>query len=868
MAPANAAGTLMKRVVFWYNFLKVLMVSASFLAILAIILPYFVIKSFPMKRLAISVLIISTFSTFSMAQQYPDNSLGSLVSFSQDGKKINLQTTNGRAEVIVYGPGIVRVRICKQIFDSEFSYAVIAEPQECEVSVKDESSQVVLATDSLIVNIAKDPVRFTFLTKDGQLLNEDDPAFGTTWVGEEVNTYKTLQEGEHFTGLGEKTGNLDRRGESHTNWNTDNYAYRVTDDEIYSSFPFYVGVHHGLCYGIYFDNTHKAYFNFGASNDRFSSFGADAGDMDYYFIHGRNIPEIIERYTWLTGRMPMPPVWALGFQQCRWSYFPDTEVLNIARNFREKKIPLDVMYLDIHYMDAYKVFTWHPERFSNPSGTLAALKEIGIRTTVIIDPGVKVEEGYDAYEDGVKQDVFIKYPDGTDYTAQVWPGWCHFPDFTRPDARKWWGDKFSGLVNDGVEGFWNDMNEIASWGEGATPTIVRLDWEGTGASYKKAKNVYGMLMSRSTYEGTRELMQGRRPLILTRAAFSGAQRYTAKWTGDNAASEEHMMLGVRLVNSLGISGMAFSGVDVGGFSGESTPNLFARWITIGAFTPFFRVHKEYNQKSSEPWSYGEDIETISRNYISLRYRLLPYLYSAFYEAHTTGMPINRPLILDHMMDENCWKNEYQHEYLFGPNLLVAPVESAQKAMKVYLPEGTWYDFFTGEKYTGGQEIFTECPLDKLPVFARGGGFIPMQSITQSTMEKPDDIQYLHVYFGDEKASFLYYEDDGLSYDYEEGKYLTRRMVFDPENRQIILEKPEGNYPGRFSKISLIIHGFTGAENEFKVNGKAVLADITQLDLYTALDQKDPLYNGGRKFEQEVRKLDIVDFDQRTVVSWK
>ncbi len=575
-----------------------------------------------MKKLLILSFLISLFSSNSMAQTYPDNSLGSLKSFGNKGQEIVLETTNGKAGVIVYSPEIIRIRISKEKFEEDFSYSVIGKKLNCDVKVEDKGSEIVISTDSLVLSISKTPVRFTFKNIAGEIINEDDSAFGTTWTGEEVTTYKKLQEGEKFIGLGEKPGNLDRRGEAHTNWNTDNWAYRTSDDAIYSSFPFYIGYHHGLAYGIYFDNTYKSYFNFGASNDRFSSFGADAGEMNYYFIYGKNIAEIIQNYTYLTGRMPMPPLWALGFQQCRWSYFPDSEVLRIAKTFREKKIPADVIYLDIHYMDHYKLFTWNPERFPQPHKMVDSLKNMGFHTTAIIDPGVKVEKGYNIYEDGLKKNVFIKYPDGTDYTAQVWPGWCHFPDFTKADVRTWWGKQFKILSDAGVEGFWNDMNEIASWGGGATPTNVRLNWDGKGAGYRQAKNVYALEMSRSTYEGTRSLLNGKRPLVLTRAAFSGAQRFTAIWTGDNVASEEHMLLGCRLVNSLGISGMPFAGVDIGGFSGETSASLFGRWISIGAFTPFFRVHKAYNEKSSEPWVYGDDVKDIARNYISLALSLV------------------------------------------------------------------------------------------------------------------------------------------------------------------------------------------------------------------------------------------------------
>jgi alpha-glucosidase len=819
-----------------------------------------------MKKSTILIFIfILSLSAFS--QQEVSTSLGNLKKMKKTADGLLIETDFGKAQVIVYNSQIVRIKIVKGEFEPDFSYAVIARSEMTNFKLVESKGLISLTTDSVRLDISTSPVRFKFLTADNRMLNEDDASFGTNWVGDEVTTYKKLQDGEKFIGLGEKTGNLDRPGEAHTNWNTDNPAYQVDDDDLYSTFPFYIGIHHGLSYGIFFDNTYKSLFNFGASNDRFSSFGADGGEMNYYFIYG-NIRQIINQYTLLTGRINIPPIWSLGYQQCRWSYFPDNQVVNIARTFREKKVPLDVMYLDIHYMDAYKIFTWHPERFSKPAEMLGKLKEMNIHTTVIIDPGIKVEKGYKAYEEGVKLNYFIKYPDGQDYTAQVWPGWCHFPDFTKPLVRKWWGDNFGPMVSNGVEGFWTEMNEIASWGGGYTPSIVKLDWDGRFASYRQAKNVYGMQMSRSTYEGTRSLMNGKRPLTLTRASYAGAQRYTAIWTGDNFASDAHMMLGCRLVNSLGISGMAFAGVDVGGFMGTTTPKLFARWLTIGSFTPFFRVHKASDESTSEPWTYGESVENISRNYISLRYRLLPYLYSAFAEAHKTGMPVNRAMIIDNTSDEKCRYYAYQQQFMFGPSIMVAPVESTKEITKIYLPKGQWFDFFNGKQYQGEQEILIECPLDKLPVFAKGGSIIPMQTIIQSTSEKPSDTLFVHVYFGNEASVYSYYEDDGSTYSYEKGTFLESEMSFRPDSKNIVIEPlTSDSYKSKFKTIAIILHGFETVANQLKVNGKTLHPKATTIDLYNSLKPTDPLWFDSRKMEQKVLLVDNIAASSKTEISW-
>lgn len=737
------------------------------------------------------------------------STLGNLKSMKQQSQSLEIKTTNGQAVVTVMRPDIFRIRIVKDQFGPDFSYAVVGKPQKTDFKVQQTPKLITVTTSALILEFTTQPVRFTFKTLDGRVINQDDPALGTNWNGTEVTTCKTLFKDEKFIGLGEKSGNLDRRGAAYWHWNTDNPRYDNHSDPLYSTIPFYIGLHSGLVYGIYFDNTYKSYFNFGASQERFSSFGADDGEMDYYFVGGKKVADIIEGYTWLTGRMPMPPLWALGNQQCRWSYYPDEEVLNIAQTFRKKKIPADVIYLDIHYMDAYKVFTWHLERFRQPDKLLGDLKELGFHTTVIIDPGIKVEKGYQTYEDGLKNDVFIKYPDGEPYQGQVWPGWCHFTDYTQPKARQWWGRQFKGLVENGVEGFWNDMNEIATWGQ-ATPTFVQFDWEGRGATYRKAKNIYGMLMARSTYEGTKSLMN-RRPLVLTRAGFAGLQRYTAIWTGDNQANDDHMLLGIRLVNSIGLSGVPFNGYDIGGFGGDATPALYARWISLGALSPFCRTHSAFNTKDSEPWAYGEDVEDIARNYINFRYRLMPYLYSLFREASLTGLPVQRTLAIEYSQDPRTFYYVYQNQYTLGPSLLVAPCKSTEELTRVFLPQGQWYRVYDDQLLEGGAEILTEAPLNRLPIYVKAGSIIPVWPVLQHTSEDPGDILEIHVYKGKGLHHFTYYEDDGQSFDYQEGKYYERDIIYDGDKNTLTLAPKRGDYVSRFKTLKVILHGFNGKE---------------------------------------------------------
>lgn len=760
-------------------------------------------------KIGTAVLLVVLLRTIGVAQVQQNVTLGKCLDLKKSSEGVELITDHGKVRVTVYGPNVIRVRIVEDDFHKNFSYAVNTAPWNARFELKDETNRYLLETDSVSLSIQKNPVRFSFLTKSGKEINSDDPAFGTSWIGTEATTYKKFQPGEKFIGLGEQSGDLNRSGEAWYHWNSDNPAYDNNTKTTYSSFPFFIGLHDNLCYGIFFDNSSRTNFNFGAANNRFSSFSSEYGEMDYYFFNAKNVAGIINEYTHLTGRIPMPPVWSLGYQQCRWSYYPDSEVMNVAQHFRDRKIPVDMMYLDIHFMDHYKVFTWDKNRFPDPEGMVNNLKKLGYHLTLIIDPGVKVEKDYPVYEDGLKNDVFVKYPDGTPYTGFVWPGWCNFPDFTKPQTRQWWGKWFKMYTNIGVDGFWNDMNEIAAWGKDV-PSLMTLDWEGNKTSYKEAKNTFGMQMARSTYEGAAKLLDGRRPFVLTRSGFSGLQRYTAIWTGDNQAKEDHMMLGIRMLNSFGLSGITFAGYDVGGFSGTATPELYTRWMTIGSFAPMYRSHSTTNSNRTEPWNFGEEKEDIARRYIGFRYQLMPYIYSSFDEARRTGMPVQRSLAINYSFDDQVYDQSFQQQYLFGPSIMIAPVAGNQTAAKVYLPKGEWYDLYDGKRMKGEQSLFVEAPLNRLPVFVKAGSIIPMKELTQTTAVSGDTL-YVHIYAGKEGSSFDLYEDDGTTFNYTKEQYSRRTICYSPEQRQIVYGEAKGDFTSPYKEVKVMLHGFDVAQ---------------------------------------------------------
>jgi alpha-glucosidase len=737
--------------------------------------------------------------------------LGNFKSFTTDSvqQRVCITGEGGALYLAYMACGAVQVTALRdgQAW-TDFSYSVADAGQLALPTLHETTDKLYMELPTMRVVVGKYPLRVRFETLEtDEIILADDEGLGIVWDGTEVTNYKQLHEGERFMGLGEKTGHLDKRGCQYVNWNTDQFAYYHEGDPLYASIPFYIGLNDNKPYGVFLDNTSRTTFNFGASNHRFHFFQAERGLLRYYFFYTGNVAGIVESYTQLSGRMPLPPLWSIGFQQCRYSYFPDTEVLSTARMFRERSIPADVIYLDIHYMDRCKVFTWHPERFADPAKLVAELREMGFHVVVILDPGIKIDVDYDAYVSGVSEDVFLAYPDGSLYEGEAWPGKCHFPDFTKSSARAWWARQIQTLADIGIDGFWNDMNEPAVWGK-SFPDVVRFNYEGQQHNHKLAHNVYGAQMARSTYEGAERALPNRRSFVLTRSAFAGSQVHTAIWTGDNCSNTEHLLLGSRLVSNLGLCGMPFAGNDVGGFVGESSIELFMKWVGQGAFTPLFRCHTMVNSRDAEPWSFGEEAEAVSRAYIQLRYRLLPSVYSYFYEASTTGMPVSRSMAIKYYHLKEIFNPLFENQYFFGDALLVCPVPPSREVHKLFLPpQDIWYDMYTDTLAPTGTQ-WHEVAKELLPVFVKGGSLLVLQSSIQSTAEKPHKVLELHVYKGTIGSIFTYYEDDGVSYAYQhEEAYYLRKITYDAAQGVLHFSEATGSYASHFEVCRVYLHGF-------------------------------------------------------------
>ncbi|MBK7213073.1 MAG: glycoside hydrolase family 31 protein [Bacteroidales bacterium] len=740
------------------------------------------------------------------------HSIGKVLSWKKTATGIEGKTSSAYFRIQVYNEKVIRVRVSLSEKMDDFSYSLVSAPASgTEFRISEEKNSILLQTNSLNVSIEKLPgFRVIIRNKAGTIISEDVPGdgFGTSFIGLRSSLYKKLQDGERFVGLGETLGNLDKRGNGFTLNNTDTYKYGDPRLSMYVSIPFYIGIHHQEVYGLFYHNTYKTFFNFGLSTPGITSITADGGDADYFLIYDKDIPGILTHYSNLTGRMPMPPVWSLGYHQSRCSYYPQETVQLLGENFRRKQIPIDCIVLDADYLQDYEPFRINLKRFPDMPGLTSSLLKMGIEVTASVNPGIMIDSSYFAHADGLAKDIFVKYSDGSLYTAEIAPSLNNYVDFTNPKGRTWWIDHMKFLPENGIAGYWNDMNEPAVGGS-YLPDNLLFDFDGRKANALEAKNVYGMQMARSSFESAIKYGKGKRPFVLTRSGFAGVQRYAAIWTGDNTAKDEFLLSGTLLNTQMGLSGVPFVGDDIGGYIGNTSNELFIRWMQVGMFAPFARNHKMSFANSNEPWSFGDEAEAISREYIGFRYRLLPYLYSNFHEAAESGMPVARSLCISNPFDDKVYESPYQYQFLCGDALLVIPVNSEEKTKKYYLPEGEWFDIHSDAKIQGMQELTAQFPLYDLPVFVRASSMIPMQSLVQSTKEMPSDTLFLHIYNGSKSSEFAYYEDDGMTQNFRNGVYCKRKISFNPASNSLTIGEKEGSFDSKFHFIQCIFHGFDG-----------------------------------------------------------
>lgn len=758
--------------------------------------------------------------------------IGNVTAERPQGRSITFKNSQAIVTVTVLSSDIIRVRMTHGIsFGPDDSYAVVkTDWPGPQVEFAETDRTETLRTASLEVRVQLSPLRIAFYDRAGYLLSKDSDGAGMAWDGQRVRCWKWMPGDERYFGLGEKGDDLDKRGHTYVMWNTDAYGWGPATDPLYVSIPFFLALRAGRAYGLFLDNTYRSSFDMGKEFPDRYSFGAEGGEINYYFISGPDPKQVLKHYTELTGRMSLPARWQIGYHQSRYSYYPETTVRFIADNFRQRHIPCDALFLDIHYMDGYRIFTWDKSRFPDPAKMLSDLRREGFRAVTIIDPGVKVEPSYWVYAQGSAGDDFVKMPDGKVFVGPVWPGDAAFPDFTWDRVREWWGGLYKGLVNDGVAGFWNDMNEPSVFGvpsKTMPPDAVFYDHE-LRSPHAKVHNVYGMLMSEATRDGILKARPNERPLVITRDTYAGGQRFAAVWTGDNSSTWEHLRLSLPELMNMGLSGLPLVGADIGGFALGASPDLYARWLEVGVFYPYCRTHTALGNRNQDPWSYGSHREQINRRSIELRYRLLPYFYNVFHQSAETGLPVMRALLLDYPDDPRAVGTD--DEFLLGDDLLVAPVlKDEEVTRRVYLPEGEWYDFWSSRRYAGPVEIQVDAPLDRIPLFVRGGAMIPEQQVVEYADQAPIDPLTLEV-FPQGESSRDYYEDDGLTYAYRQGVYLEQTFTVKAGSDRLSLAASarKGSYQPPARALELKVHGEQCAPRQVEASGRA-LSQVESLE---------------------------------------
>ncbi|WP_117168130.1 glycoside hydrolase family 31 protein [Paraliobacillus sediminis] len=749
-------------------------------------------------------------------------SIGRLVSYTAVGNNtLEITCENGFVSIIFYRDDIVRIVMNpKNKPSKKTSYAVVMEPENIALSITEHVDEIVVSSNKSVLVIKKEMLKISIYNEDGNpVVEEIENGFGFN-ENQELICYKKMDHDDHYYGFGEKTSFLDKRGEKMTMWNSDVYApHNPEIDALYQSIPYFMTIRHGKAHGIFLDNPSKTVFDMKSSTESYT-FTAEAGQLDYYVFIGPTPKEVLEQYTTITGKMPIPPKWALGYHQSRYSYKTEQEVRDLVRSFKEKEIPLDAIYLDIHYMDGYRVFSFDGERFPNPQKLIQELKDSGIHVVPIVDPGVKEDPEYSVYQEGVRGNHFCKYLDGTIFHGDVWPGNSAFPDFTSSNVRQWWKDSHKFYTNLGIEGIWNDMNEPAVFNETKTMDLkVVHDNDGDPKTHRELHNMYGFLMGKATYEGMKEQLNGKRPFLLTRAGYAGVQRYASVWTGDNRSFWEHLQMALPMCMNLGVSGVPLCGPDVGGFAHDSNGQLLARWTQFGTFTPYFRNHSELKSVRQEPWSFGDKYEKIIKKYIQERYVWLPYLYTLFQESSVTGLPVMRPLVLEYPNDKHIFN--LSDQFMIGCDLIVAPILTPDTYQRVvYLPEGNWINYWTEEMLQGGKHHLVEAPLEVLPIFVKQGAIITQGTVKSSTETKESEMN-IHVYPEEnKKVTYRHYEDDGKSFAYEDGKFFECKIHATLENNrlEIIIDTENEQYRPDWVNVVITIHG-VNSDVELIINGK-------------------------------------------------
>ena len=740
-------------------------------------------------------------------------------------------------EVVALAPDLFRVGMFGDGRRPDYRSEAVAQQEwsRADVTVEQDGAALRLRTAAATAHMALQPLRLRFEDAAGRAFAADDPTLGMGYfslapdepelvdpLGAPVRVHKQHAAGTRYFGCGERTGGLDKTASHQLFWNVDPpIGHTAALNNLYTSIPFVLALQQGQAWGLFLDSAYEVEFDLAAADPATCWFGADGGALVYYVFTGPTPRAVLDRYTELTGRTPLPPRWALGNHQSRWGYRTADQLRAVARAFRERDLPCDALYLDIDYMDGYRVFTWDAARFPDPAGLIAELAEEGFRVVTIVDPGVKVDEGYPVYVAGRAGDLYCKAFLGDEYHNVVWPGTCAFPDFTNPRAREWWGENHRALLDQGVAGIWCDMNEPTMFipTPSTMPPDVTHHGDGEARLHAQVHNLYGSLMARATREGLQRLRPDRRPFVISRSGFAGLQRHALHWTGDNSSWWEHLWMSMPQLQNLGLSGLAWVGVDVGGFGGDCTGELLARWTEFGAFQPFCRNHSARETRPQEPWAFGEPYESAIRAALKLRQRLIPYLYSLFEECHRTGAPILRPLLFEYPDDPTTYTMD--DEFLVGPALLVAPIaRPGVEHRHVYLPAGTWFHYWSGERLDGPAHILAHAPLGQPTLYVRANLPLPLWPPLSYDGERAPDPLTVLLFPAAGEGAFALYEDAGDGYEHERGSYARTRIACRASADQVTvtLGAREGSFEPPRARVELELRGLAARPSAVQVDG--------------------------------------------------
>ena len=682
------------------------------------------------------------------------------------------------------------------------SFAVINEDfdPDFNIDVQENTSNFEIFTGDLRVMVHKNPLKIQIFDKYQRLVLGDADAQAFLVDGTAVETRKVLRDDEQFFGLGEKTGPLNRRGRSYKMWNSDKPCYSDTEDPLYKSIPFFLSTYN---YGIFLDNTYKTEFDFGKSADDYFSFSAPDGPFIYYFMYGDDYKEIIKSYVRLTGQPIMPPKWALGWSQSRGMLVNEELTREIAHEYREREIPIDIIYQDIGWVEGLQNFDWKKDRYDNPEKMLKDLAEDGFKVIVSQDPVIS-QATQEQWEEANEKGYLVEDKRTGKAYDMPWPwgGNAGVVDFSDPDVADWWGALQQKPIDDGVKGFWTDMGEPAWTNEESTD---RLHMEHHLGMHAEIHNVYGLLWDKVVTEQFEKRNPNQRVFQMTRAAYAGMQRYTFGWSGDSGNGRDVTDGWDNLANqipmglSAGLGLIPFWTTDISGYCGEITDydefaELYVRWLQFGIFNPLSRAHHEGNN-AVEPWLFGEEAEKIAKQSIELKYQLHPYIYTYAREAYDTGLPIMRPLLLEYSGDEETYNLDGL--FLFGEELLIAPVvEEGATTKRVYLPKGSWRDYNDPtQSFSGGGYIEYEAPLEIIPMFVKEGAIIPKMPVMPYIGAMENAPVILEVFPSEKPSEFTLYEDEGTTNDYKAGEF-SKTLVESrttSEGIELVINAPTGPF---------------------------------------------------------------------------